>query len=175
MTSLVLGLALMTGVGETSPFYKFEMNDIDGKRLSLEKFKGKVVLVVNVASFCGNTKQYANLEVNYLKYKSKGFVTLGFPANNFNGQEPGSNQEIKEFCTSKYNVTFPMMAKISVKGDDIHPLYKWLISQSEPVKDIDWNFAKFLINREGKVIARFPARMNPEDPQITSAIEKALN
>ena len=127
----------------------FTMRDIDGKDVKLKKYKGNVILLVNVASKCGYTPQYEGLETVYERYKDKGFVTLGFPANNFGGQEPGTEAEIKEFCTSKYHVTFPMFAKISVKGDDQDPLYKFLTSkETNPnfAGDITWNFNKFLAN-----------------------------
>jgi glutathione peroxidase len=150
------------------------MNDIDGKPLALSQFKGKVVMLVNVASRCGNTPQYAGLETMYETYKDKGFVTVGFPANNFGAQEPGTNPEIKEFCTGKYNVSFPMMAKVSVKGDDICPLYKYLTTASPKPGEVTWNFAKFLVGRDGTVIDRFDPRTKPEDPKLVSSVEQAL-
>lgn len=154
--------------------YEFSMKDIDGKTVKLEDFKGKAVLIVNVASKCGNTPQYEGLEKIYKQYKDKGFVVLGFPANNFMGQEPGSEADIKQFCTLKYNVTFPMFSKISVKGDDIHPLYKYLTQASNPTGDVRWNFGKFLIGKDGKIIARFDPKTLPESQEVTSAIESAL-
>jgi len=135
------------------------------------------VLFVNVASKCGLTPQYKGLEALYEKYKDQGFVILGFPANNFGSQEPGSNEEIKQFCTSKYDVQFPMMSKISVKGDDKHPLYKFLTegkAGEDFAGDIEWNFAKFLVDRNGNVIARFASKTTPDSPQLTAAVEKAL-
>src|SRR6266699_2483748 len=135
----------------------FTVQDIDGKDVKLSDYKGKVVLIVNVASKCGFTPQYTGLEALYEKYKDQGFVILGFPANNFGKQEPGSNDQIKEFCASKFSVTFPMMSKISVKGDDIAPLYKFLTSNGEFAGDIEWNFNKFLVDRNGNVIARYPS------------------
>jgi glutathione peroxidase len=150
------------------------MKDIDGKPTLLQKYKGKVVLVVNVASKCGLTPQYEGLEALYKEYKSKGFEILGFPANNFGGQEPGNEAEIKQFCTGKYNVTFPMFSKISVGGDDIDPLYKWLINKSDSKQPIEWNFAKFLLDKSGNVIARFSPQTKPDAKTIKSAIEKAL-
>ena len=155
----------------------FTMKDIDGKDVNLADYKGKVVLLVNVASKCGFTPQYEGLEALYTKYKDQGFVIIGFPANNFHSQEPGTDEQIKAFCTSKYNVTFPMMSKISVKGDDQHPLYKFL---TEPATDgefageIGWNFTKFLVDRNGVVMARFATKTTPQDPTVTGAIEKAL-
>jgi glutathione peroxidase len=153
----------------------FTVKDIDGKDVNLADYKGKVVMVVNVASKCGLTPQYAALEKLYEKYKDQGFVIVGFPANNFNGQEPGSNEQIKQFCTDKYDVKFPMMSKISVKGDDKHALYKLLTEQSGDFSgEIEWNFAKFLLDRNGAVMARFASKTKPDTDVVTSAIEKAL-
>lgn len=154
--------------------YAFEMKDIDGKATPLKKFEGKVLLVVNVASKCGLTPQYEALEKTYEANKDKGLVVLGFPANNFLSQEPGTESEIKQFCSTKYNVTFPMFSKISVKGDDIHDLYKWLIAKSDRHDEIEWNFAKFLVDRKGHVIARFSPKTKPDDPAVQKAIEQAL-
>lgn len=157
--------------------YEFTMKDIDGKDVKLDAYKGKVAMIVNVASKCGLTPQYEGLEALYEKYKDKGFVILGFPANNFMGQEPGTEKEIKEFCTLKYNVTFPMFAKISVKGTDQHPFYTFLTNkQSNPGfdGDITWNFEKFLADKNGKIIARFSPKTVPGDPEIGKAIETAL-
>ena len=154
--------------------YDFTMPNIDGKPTSLKKFKGKVVLVVNVASKCGLTPQYDALQKVYEANKDKGLVVLGFPANNFGGQEPGTDAEIKTFCSSKYNVTFPMFSKISVKGEDIHPLYKWLLAQTENHSDIEWNFAKFLIARDGSKVLRFSPRDTVESPNVKKAIESLL-
>lgn len=154
--------------------HEFTLNDIEGKPKKLSDYKGKVALVVNVASKCGLTPQYEGLEEVYQKFKDKGFVVLGFPANNFGGQEPGTEKEIQTFCTTNYKVTFPMFSKISVKGDDAHPLYQWLIAQSSEKKDIEWNFAKFLVDGEGNVIARFSSRTSPKDDSVIQAIEKAL-
>jgi glutathione peroxidase len=156
---------------------QFTVKDIDGKDVNLADYKGKVVLIVNVASKCGFTSQYKGLEALYEKYKDQGFVILGFPANNFGGQEPGSEEQIKQFCSAKYNVSFPLMGKVSVKGDDITPLYKHLTegqTNGEFAGDIEWNFNKFLVDRNGAVIARFPSPTKPEDAKVTSAIEKAL-
>jgi len=155
-------------------FYSFRMDDIDGKPMPFTKFKGKTVLVVNVASRCGLTPQYEGLEALYQKYKGKGLVVVGFPANNFNGQEPGTNEEIKQFCTGKYNVTFPMMAKVSVNGEDRTPLYQWLIDGSGRKDDIEWNFAKFLVDKYGNVVARFAPQVKPTAPEIAAAVEAAI-
>jgi glutathione peroxidase len=155
----------------------FSVKDIDGKEVNLADYKGKVVLLVNVASKCGFTPQYQGLEKVYKKYSDQGFVIVGFPANNFGGQEPGSDEQIKSFCTSKYDVTFPMMSKISVKGDDKHPVYKFLTEKEtdgEFAGEIGWNFTKFLIDRNGAVMARYASKTKPEDPTVTAAIEKAL-
>lgn len=157
--------------------HDFTLKDIDGKDVSLARFNGKVLLVVNVASKCGFTPQYEGLQKIYAKYQSKGFEILGFPANNFLGQEPGTNEEIKTFCSTRYNVTFPIFSKISVKGADIHPLYKFLTDKEtnpEFAGDIPWNFTKFLIGRDGKIIARFGPRDTPESEKVIQAIEKGL-
>ena len=155
----------------------FTVRDIDGTDVKLSKYKGDVILIVNVASKCGYTPQYEGLQAIYKKYKDKGFYVLGFPANNFGGQEPGSNSEIKEFCESKFHVTFPMFAKISVKGDDIDPLYKFLTEKKtngDFAGDISWNFNKFLVDRESKVVARFSSKDTPESEAVTAAIDKYL-
>ena len=157
--------------------FDFALNSIDGQPAPLSAYKGKIVLLVNVASHCGFTPQYAGLEALYEKYKHRGFVIVGIPANNFGAQEPGTNQEIKTFCTSKYHVSFPMMSKVSVKGDDIAPLYQFLTDKSQNPKTggaIGWNFTKFLIGPDGKVLARFDSAVEPDSPQVTSAVEKAL-
>jgi glutathione peroxidase len=157
--------------------YDFTLNSIDGQPVPLAAYKWKVVLLVNVASRCGFTPQYSALEATYEKYKDRGFVIVGIPANNFGAQEPGSNQEIKTFCTSKYRVTFPMLAKVSVKGDDMTPLYQFLTDKSANPQtggEIQWNFTKFLIGPDGHVKARFEPEVTPDSPQVTTAIEKAL-
>jgi glutathione peroxidase len=159
------------------PALNFTMKDIDGNDVPLSKFAGKVILMVNVASKCGNTPQYEGLEKTYEKYKDKGFVILGFPANNFGGQEPGTNAEIKAFCEETYKVAFPMFSKISVKGDDMHPLYKYLTNlESKPLGkgNVAWNFEKFLIGRDGTVVGRFGNKTKPEDPTVVAAIDAAL-
>lgn len=157
--------------------YDYTLNSIDGKSTPLSQFKGKVVMLVNVASRCGFTPQYEGLEALYKKYADQGFVIVGIPANNFGGQEPGTNAEIKTFCKSKYSVTFPMMAKVSVKGTDQTPLYQFLTGEpTDPqfAGDINWNFTKFLINKDGKIVDRFEPKVTPEDPQVISAVEKQL-
>ena len=157
--------------------YDFTMKDIDGRDVSLADFRGKVLLVVNVASKCGFTGQYAGLEKLYQTYADRGLVVLGFPANNFMGQEPGTEAEIKSFCTLTYGVTFPMFAKISVKGKTIHPLYAFLTDEKlHPGAGgaISWNFNKFLIARNGAILAHFGSRTAPDDPELVAAIEQAL-
>lgn len=179
MRKLVWAFLLIGAVavaGEKS-VYDFTLNSIEGEPTSLAKFRGKVVLLVNVASRCGFTPQYSALEKVYETFKERNFVIVGIPANNFGGQEPGSNQEIKTFCSTKYNVTFPMMAKVSVKGDDKTPLYQFLTDKSANPQtggEIQWNFTKFLIGPDGRPVARFEPQVTPDDPQVTSAIEKEL-
>ncbi len=166
-----------TLVAAEKTVHDFTLNSIDGQPAPLAAYKGKVVLLVNVASKCGFTPQYSALESTYEKYKDRGFVIVGIPANNFGAQEPGSNQEIKTFCSSKYHVSFPMMAKVSVKGDDITPLYQFLTDKSSNPQsggEIKWNFTKFLIGLDGRVITRFEPEITPDSPQVTSAIEEAL-
>lgn len=155
----------------------FSVKSIDGKDQKLADYKGKVVLMVNVASKCGFTPQYKSLEAVYEKYSEKGLVIIGFPANNFNHQEPGTDEEIKEFCSSKYDVKFPLMSKISVKGDDKAPLYQFLTSDKSNGDfggEIGWNFTKFLVDRNGNVIGRFSSQTTPDSATVTDTIEKAL-
>ena len=162
---------------EAKSIYDFTLKDIDGKDVKLSSFKGKVVMIVNVASKCGFTPQYEGLQKVYAKYQGQGFVILGFPANNFMGQEPGANEEIKTFCSTKYNVSFPIFSKISVKGADINPLYKFLTDKMTDPDfggDISWNFNKFLFDRNGKIIARFNSPDKPESDKVIQAIENAL-
>jgi len=157
--------------------YDFTLNSIDGQPSPLSSFKGKVVMLVNVASKCCYTPQYSALESTYEKYKDRGLVIVGIPANNFGAQEPGTNEEIKTFCSRKYNVTFPMMAKVSVKGSDQTPLYQFLTDKTlNPTTggEIKWNFTKFIFDRDGNAIARFEPEVTPDSPQVTAAIEKAL-
>jgi len=173
---LLIGAVAMMAEGKT--VYDFTLNSIDGQPAPLAAYKGKVVLLVNVASRCGYTPQYTALESIYEKYKDQGFVIVGIPANNFGGQEPGTNQEIKTFCSSKYNVTFPMMAKVSVKGEDTTPLYQFLtdkVAHPQTGGEIKWNFTKFLVGPDGRVTTRFEPEVTPDAPQVTSAIEKALS
>ena len=176
LTVLAAGAILMAASGGAASVYDYTVNSIDGKPTPLADFKGKVVLLVNVASRCGYTPQYTGLEALYEKYKDQGFVIVGFPANNFGAQEPGTNEEIKTFCKSKYSVTFPMMAKVSVKGDDTTPLYQFLTTKANPATEgeIKWNFTKFLVDKDGNVIARFEPKVTPEDPALVGAVEKTL-
>ena len=160
-----------------SSIHEFTSNSIDGQPVPLAQFKGKVALIVNVASRCGFTPQYAGLEALYNKYKDKGLVVLGFPANNFLWQEPGTNEAIQAFCSTKYHVTFPMFAKVSVKGADKTPLYQFLTDKKANPStggEIRWNFTKFLADRNGRVIARFGSKAAPESPELIDAIEAAL-
>lgn len=155
----------------------FTMKSIDDADVPLSTYGGKVLLLVNVASQCGNTPQYAGLQKLYDTYRARGFEVLGFPANDFLKQEPGTNAEIKEFCSTKYRVSFPMFSKISVKGDDQHPLYRFLTSEATNPKfsgSVKWNFQKYLVSRDGEVIAKFAPGTDPLSPEIISAIEAAL-
>lgn len=163
---------LMTA--KTTNLYDFTMDDIDGKPVHLGQYKGKALLVVNTASFCGNTPQYTELEAIYEQYHDKGFEILAFPANNFGQQEPGTNAEIKGFCLTKYSVSFPLFSKISVKGSDKHPLYQYLTEKSPFPGEVEWNFQKYLVDRNGNVVARFPHRMKPSSPEIVKEVERVL-
>lgn len=162
---------------ESKSIYDFTMKSIDGAPVSLSSYSGKVVLLVNVASKCGFTPQYAGLEALYEKYKDRGLVIVGIPANNFAQQEPGTDAEIKKFCSGKYNVTFPMMAKVSVLGDDQTPLYQFLTTKATDPQfggDIKWNFTKFLFDRGGKPVARFEPNVTPDSAEVKAAVESAL-
>ena len=175
--SLILSLFTMTTLAysqNTKSFYDFKTTTLDGQSFDLASLKGKKVLVVNTASKCGHTPQYAQLEELYKKYGGDKFTIIGFPANNFLSQEPGTNAQIREFCTKNYGVTFPMMSKISVKGKDQDPIYKWLTSKEEngvmdaPVK---WNFQKFMIDEQGKLVGFVTPKELPNSPAITNWIE----
>lgn len=158
---------------ENNGFHSFTVKDIDGNDFSFEQFKGKKVMVVNVASKCGYTKQYKELQELYSEYKDKNFVIIGFPANNFGKQEPGSDEEIKEFCTVNFGVTFPMMSKISVLGDDMHPLYQWLtVKDKNGVYDsqVRWNFQKYLIDENGNLVYVIPTQESPKSEKIVGWI-----
>src|SRR5277367_5036450 len=172
----MVALLMSASLFAASSIYEFTLPSIDGKPLPLANFKGKVVLVVNVASRCGFTPQYSALESIYEKYKDQGFVIIGFPANNFAGQEPGTNEEIAKFCSGKYNVQFPVYGKSSVKGDDQAPLYTYLTKEANPALagDIKWNFTKFLVDRHGNVVQRFESAVTPDSPEVIAAIEAQL-
>lgn len=160
---------------EASSIYDIPLKDIDGKATALKEFQGKVLLIVNVASKCGFTRQYEGLEAVYEKYAERGLVVCGFPCNQFGGQEPGTEADIKEFCTSKYSVTFPMFSKIEVNGKNRHPLYVLLAGKDSPFTgDIKWNFNKFLIGKDGKIIARYDSKVKPDSEELAKAIEAAL-
>ncbi|MCW9713849.1 glutathione peroxidase [Aliifodinibius salicampi] len=157
--------------------YEFEPTNIDGEVTPLQKYEGKVLLIVNTASECGFTPQYEGLQNIYEKYNDQGFEVLGFPANNFGGQEPGSDEEIKQFCNVNYDVGFPLFSKISVKGEDQHPLFKYLTTASNPdfTGEIKWNFEKFLIGKDGELVHRFRSDTKPESDEILKAIETSLD
>jgi len=168
---------MVQAVESAKPLYGFALSDIDGNPVNLGKYRGKALLLVNVASKCGYTKQYAGLQELYRRYEGQGLVILGLPANNFGAQEPGTNEQIKEFCSLTYGVTFPMFAKISVKGEDMHPLYQFLTSPQanrEFAGDIRWNFTKFLVSREGDVIGRYESAVKPLDERLVSDIDSAV-
>jgi glutathione peroxidase len=173
---IILSALLMQSlVASAGALHETAVKDIDGKQTTLNAYKGKVLLIVNVASHCGYTPQYKELESVYEKYKDKGLVVLGFPCNQFGAQEPGTDAEIKQFCSSKYNVTFPMFDKIDVNGPNRHPLYTSLAGKDSPYPgDIHWNFSKFLISRDGKILKRYDSKVVPDSPEVTGAIEAAL-
>jgi len=183
IVALCMGIFSLTQAGNTSKggntplIYDFALKSIDGKEVNLDEYRGKTLLLVNVASQCGYTPQYEGLQKVYSKYKDRGLVVLGFPANNFGAQEPGSDQEIKTFCSTRYKVTFPMFSKISVKGPDKHPLYKFLTEEKTDPKfagEVSWNFNKFLIDKNGNIVGRFESKDTPEGDTVTQAIERAL-
>lgn len=169
MIKLFLSLLLLLSPAQS--FYSFKVKDVDGKPIQLSAFKGKKVLIVNTASECGYTPQYADLEKLHKQYGNK-LVVIAFPANNFGGQEPGNNSEIKSFCSKNYGVSFLIAGKVSVKGGDIDPLFKWLCEQENPdfKGDINWNFEKFLLDENGKLIHRYRSKVKPLDPSITGAL-----
>jgi len=172
MRTVIMILALVSSfavMAQTKNIYSFVVEDIEGKEFPLSQLEGKKVLIVNTASKCGLTPQYTNLEKLYQTYRDSNFVIIGFPANNFLKQEPGSNEEIAEFCQKNYGVSFPMMGKISVKGDDIHPLYKWLTESTN--SDIQWNFQKYMIDEKGMIVGFVSPKTNPLDEKITKWIE----
>ena len=186
LTLAALGSGLMSGLpsraedggllmaAKSTSLYEFTMDDIDGKPVNLGVYKGKVLLLVNSASLCGNTPQYTDLERVYEQYHERGFEVLAFPANNFGQQEPGTNAEIKGFCLTKYSVSFPLFSKISVKGSDKHPLYQYLTEQSPFPGEVEWNFQKYLVDRSGQVVGRFHHRTKPASPEVVNEIERVL-
>jgi glutathione peroxidase len=174
---LAAGFVATAQIQSAASIYDYKLMSIDMEPLALSQFKGNVVMLVNVASRCGYTPQYAGLEALYRKYKDQGFVIVGVPANNFGQQEPGTNSEIKTFCRRKYDVTFPMMAKVSVGGNDIAPLYDYLTDKKinpETGGEIKWNFTKFLVGKDGKILAGFEPNVTPDDPALVAAVENAL-
>ena len=169
------GLAVSVLAKSMAPVHEIELKDIDGKATKLGAYEGKTVLLVNVASKCGYTPQYKQLEEVYRKFKDKGLVVVGVPSNDFGGQEPGSAKEIKEFCSSKYDVTFPLMEKVKVTGAEKHPLYGYLTSEKSGFPgEVKWNFGKFLIGPDGKVLARWDSKVKPDSEEVIGAIEKSL-
>lgn len=176
VAGVVFAACTLGGVSMAEPASPLtgEMKSIDGKPVDLASYKGKVVLIVNVASRCGATPQYAGLQKLYEAHKDKGFVVLGFPANDFGAQEPGSDADIATFCTKDYRVTFPMFSKITVKGQGKAPLYKTLTESADPAGEVGWNFEKFLIGKDGRVVGRFKTRVAPDDAALVRAIEAEL-
>ncbi len=173
---ILTAMCTTAALADTPPALQdIPLKDIDGKATSLKAYAGKAVLLVNVASKCGNTPQYKGLEELFQKYKDKGLIVLGLPCNDFGAQEPGSNAEIKDFCSTKYKVSFPMMDKIHVKGPEQHPLYQALTGEKGPFPgDVKWNFGKFLVGKDGKAVQRFEPKIQPDSKEIADAVEKAL-
>jgi glutathione peroxidase len=169
----VLLIFMSVALAEDKNVHSFTLKDIDGKEKALSDFKGKVVLIVNVASKCGLTPQYKQLQALHDKYSSKGLTIIGFPANNFGKQEPGTNKEIKVFCKGEYNVSFQMMSKIDVKGSNKHELYKYLTEKTKG-KEINWNFEKFLIGPNGDIVSRFSPKTKPDSKDVVAKIEAQL-
>lgn len=174
--SLLIGSLIFMTLHIESTLYQFEMKSLSGDEISLSQYEGNVLLIVNTASECGYTPQYKELQELYEEYEGKGFYVLGFPANNFGGQEPGSDEEIAQFCEMNYGVTFPMFSKISVKGDDQHPLYDYLTQTDNPdfTGEIGWNFEKFLVDRNGNVVRRFKSNVTPMSDELTNSLERIL-
>lgn len=169
------GKKIRFGENTPSSIYEITVKNIKGEDVSLKQYKGKVLLIVNVASKCGYTPQYKGLQELYINYKDEDFVVLGFPCNDFGGQEPGTNEEIQEFCELNYGVTFPMFDKISLKGENISELYKWLLSQpAGKYEEVKWNFEKFLVSRDGKLIERYSSKVKPNDENLIDAIESEI-
>lgn len=180
MKALLIFLCAMSSItafssAAESPLYAIPLKDIDGKATSLKEYAGKVMLVVNVASKCGHTPQYEGLEALWQKSKDKGLVVLGFPCNDFGSQEPGTEEDIKTFCSAKYNVTFPLFSKLHVNGPEQHPLYEVLSGKSSPFTGpVKWNFGKFLVGKDGKILARFDSGVKPDSAELNAAIDSAL-
>ncbi|MES2739096.1 MAG: glutathione peroxidase [Verrucomicrobiota bacterium] len=173
--STLLALAALATTASAGTLYEVPLKDIEGKETTLKPYEGKVMLIVNVASKCGNTKQYTELQALHKEFEKDGLAILAFPSNDFGGQEPGTNDEIKEFCSTKYNVSFPLFDKVVVKGPEKHPLYQQLSGPESPFPgDVKWNFGKFLVGRDGKIIARFEPKVKPDDITVTTAIKEAL-
>lgn len=174
--SLIIGSLLFMSISADTSIYDFELNSLSGDEVSLSEFKGNVLLIVNTASECGYTPQYKELQELYETYNDEGFYVLGFPANNFGGQEPGSDEEIAQFCELNYGVTFPMFSKISVKGDDQHPMYNYLTQAENPdfTGEIGWNFEKFLIDRNGNIVRRFKSNVTPTGDELTESLKELL-
>jgi glutathione peroxidase len=171
----MVALLMAATVWSAPMIYGIALNDIDGKPTSLKAYQGKVLLVVNVASKCGYTPQYAGLEKLYKEYRDRGLVVLGFPCNDFGSQEPGTEEEIKDFCETNYGVTFPLFAKLHVKGAEQHPLYAALTGKDSPFPgEIRWNFSKFLIGRDGRIVERYESKVKPDDAELVKAVERAL-
>jgi glutathione peroxidase len=174
---IVCALLLLQVVSASAAdsLYSVPLKDIDGQSTTLKPYQGKVLLIVNVASKCGYTPQYAGLEALYQKYKDQGLTVLGFPCNQFGGQEPGTDAEIKQFCASKYQVSFPLFDKIEVNGKNRHALYSLLAGDASPFPgNIRWNFTKFLVGRDGKILNRFESKVKPDSPELVQAVETAL-
>lgn len=172
----ILAVMAPRGHAETGPWTDLDLVGIDGQTFASDSLAGKVVLVVNVASFCGYTEQYADLQVLWNRYRDRGLVVLGVPCNQFGGQEPGSDKEIRNFCKSRYGVDFPLLAKQDVNGDDRSPLFRWLLSQpAAGGGDVGWNFEKFVVNRKGDLVARFGSHVVPQDAGLVRTLEMALD
>jgi len=174
VAAVVLFASACTAAEKPTSAYDFKMKALDGKEVDLSKFKGKVVLFVNVASECGYTPQYTGLQDLYAKHEKDGFVVVGVPSNEFGNQEPGTDDEIAKFCATNYMVSFPMLAKVSIKGSSAVPLFKYLVSKSDDTKDVGWNFEKFLVDRKGQVVSRFKSAVYPSAEELTKAIQAEL-
>jgi glutathione peroxidase len=175
--TLVLGMVCVAGTTlmAADSVHEFKLKNIEGKEVDLSEYKGKVLLVVNVASKCGATPQYEQMQALQDKYGEKGLVVIGVPCNQFGGQEPGTEKEIKKFCTSKYDVTFPMMSKVDVNGEKEDPLYAFLKAHAESKDDVKWNFEKFVISKDGAVVGRFATKTKPDAAEVVGVIETELS